>query len=663
MLTKKLQEAAGNAAEPLFVESVFSTYLYTGNSSTQTITNGIDLDGEGGMVWIKQRSNTAISGGLPSQHLLFDTQRGANNMLASNSTYQNLALSGYSFNSNGFSVSQYTNIDPSGNPYEGNYSPATYASWTFRKAPKFFDVVTYTGDGSASKSIAHNLGAVPGCIIVKATSTTGAWAVWHRSGTQNNQYAAFLEQTGAYGDTGANIWGTGGPSVTSSSFTVGTNGTVNASGATYVAYLFAHDAGGFGASGTDNVISCGSFTTDGSGNATVTLGYEPQYLLFKRSDSTGNWFLLDTMRGFTASASNRNLYPNLSDAEAAGGAFYLTATGFGATSTAASATFIYIAIRRGPMKTPESGTSVFTPVAMTGTGGARSITSGFPVDAIWNKTRGTSGLVSYTWGFVDRLRGRAGIDSTQTGSEQVWTNSTYDVTEMGNTTVSYGIPSATNINYSSDTQINWLFRRAPGFFDVVCYTGTGSARTVAHNLGVVPELMIVKNRTTAGTNWPVYHSFFADTDYIILNSTAGSTTSSRFNNTDPTSTVFSVGAATDVNGSGNSLVAYLFASCPGVSKVGSYTGTGTTQQINCGFSAGARFVLIKRADSTGDWYVWDSARGIVAGNDPYLLLNSTAAEVTSTDYIDPYSAGFEISSTAPAAINASGGSFIFFAVS
>jgi hypothetical protein len=72
--------------------------------------------------------------------------------------------------------------------------------------------------------------------------------------------------------------------------------------------------------------------------------------------------------------------------------------------------------------------------------------------------------------------------------------------------------------------------------------------------------------------------------------------------------------------------------------------------------------MIKRTDSTGDWYVWDSARGIVAGNDPYLLLNSTAAEVTNTDYVDTYSLGFEISSTAPAAINANGGTFIFLAI-
>jgi hypothetical protein len=98
--------------------------------------------------------------------------------------------------------------------------------------------------------------------------------------------------------------------------------------------------------------------------------------------------------------------------------------------------------------------------------------------------------------------------------------------------------------------------------------------------------------------------------------------------------------------------------------VGSYTGTGADLNVDCGFSAGARFILIKRTDpgSTGDWYVWDSARGISAGNDPYLLLNSTAAENTSTDYIDPLASGFTVTSSAPAALNASGGTYIFLAI-
>jgi hypothetical protein len=121
-------------------------------------------------------------------------------------------------------------------------------------------------------------------------------------------------------------------------------------------------------------------------------------------------------------------------------------------------------------------------------------------------------------------------------------------------------------------------------------------------------------------------------------------------------------SSAEISANGRTYVAYLFATCAGVSKVGSYTGTAAAQTINCGFTTGARFVLIKRTDSTGDWYVWDTAKGIVSGNDPYLLLNSAAVEVTNTDYIDPANSGFEISSTAPAAINASGGSFIFLAI-
>jgi hypothetical protein len=174
--------------------------------------------------------------------------------------------------------------------------------------------------------------------------------------------------------------------------------------------------------------------------------------------------------------------------------------------------------------------------------------------------------------------------------------------------------------------------------------------------------MIVKKRSsTAG--WAVYAAPLSATNAVFLNLTnATSAISSIWNDTAPTSSVFTVGVAGTTNDVSQTLVAYLFATCPGVSKVGSYTGTGTTLAINCGFTTGARFVLIKRTDDTGDWYVWDSARGIIAGNDPYLLINSSAAEVTGTDYVDTASTGFEISSTAPAAINASGGSYIFWAV-
>jgi hypothetical protein len=122
-----------------------------------------------------------------------------------------------------------------------------------------------------------------------------------------------------------------------------------------------------------------------------------------------------------------------------------------------------------------------------------------------------------------------------------------------------------------------------------------------------------------------------------------------------------VGGGNYTNRNATQQIIYLFATCPGVSKVGSYTGTGADLNVDCGFTTGARFILIKRTDSTGDWYVWDSARGIVAGNDPYLLLNSTAAEVTALTTLT-HPSGFTVTSSAPAALNASGGSYIFLAI-
>jgi hypothetical protein len=174
--------------------------------------------------------------------------------------------------------------------------------------------------------------------------------------------------------------------------------------------------------------------------------------------------------------------------------------------------------------------------------------------------------------------------------------------------------------------------------------------------------MIVKSRNEP-YEWAVYSSSLANTQYMVLNSTAAAATgATRWNSTTPTSTVFSVGTDNSVNANGTTYVAYLFATVAGVSKVGSYTGTGATLTVNCGFTSGTRFVLIKRTDLVGDWYVWDSARGIVAGNDPYLLLNSGNAEVTTTDWVDTASSGFELSNSVGNLVNVVGGSYIFLSV-
>jgi len=645
-------DAFGGAAPVAnYIEDVFNTWVYSGTGATQTISNGIDLSGKGGLIWTKSR-NTGRS------HKLVDTARGIgpNGAYAISSNLTNGQQE--DLNSiTSFLTSGYRLGDDSGGGQAYNTVSENYVSWTFRKQPKFFDVVTYTGNG-ANRTISHNLGSVPGCIIVKRTDSTGAWAVYHRS-LANTEYIVF--NTTAAKATGATYWNSTTP--TSTEFSLGTATDVNASGGTYVAYLFAHDAGGFGLSGTDNVISCGSFTTDASGNATVNLGYEPQWLTVKASSTAGNWFMRDNMRGWvteTAVGTSAALNANLSNAEALGGGLGLSATGFVAGGLSSSTTYIYIAIRRGPMKVPTDGTAVFSPNISSGATGT-AITTNFPVDMQISTVRNSTADKFV----VDRLRGVSTLP-TDTTAPYLRTNLTSaeasDYYSRGWDNTGFQMP----LNLSSASDIFWNFRRAPGFFDEVCYTQTvpGSpyqTQSFTHNLGVAPELVISKCRSTAFTSWVVSaYSALGSNQVMTLSSTAAKSASGTSGGiATPTSTTASAPAD---GGPGDTYVAYLFASCPGVSKVGSYTGTGATQTISCGFAGGARFVLIKRTDSTGDWYVWDSARGIVAGNDPYLLLNSTAAEVTGTDYVDTYSAGFEISSTAPAGINANGGTFIFLAI-
>ena len=632
----------GAAVVPAYIEEIFSTWLYTGNGSTQTITNGIDLSTKGGLVWIKSRA--------AGNHFLYDTTRGVNNYLKSNSTDAQVttANSLTAFNTTGFSI---------GDPLF-NDNAVNYVSWTFREQPKFFDVVTYTGTGSGTQTIAHNLGSVPGCIIVKSTSQSSSnWRVYHRSlGVDSfallNLTNAALGYNGGFSD------------ITSTSFGVADSN--NGNGATFVAYLFAHDAGGFGLTGTDNVISCGSFTTDGSGYATVNLGYEPQWVLTKATSATSNWRLTDTMRGYLGGViptSNQVLYPDTSGAETTTTAYNgtINATGF-VPKMDVSTTFIYIAIRRGPMKVPTLGTSVFSPIAYTGNSTTnttvQNLTTNFAGDAVIipQRTGGNNPL------FFDKLRGGTKAiytsltlaEETITAGESVGFNNTQTVLTGQYT-------AQGNYNYSGDTFVSYNFRRAPGFFDEVCYTGTGTAgQTYTHNLGVVPELMIVKGRSIA-EEWNVYYG--VNTTYLKLNRTdVPQTATTRWNDTSPTSSVFSVGTSNWVNGSGSTYVAYLFATLAGVSKVFSYTGNGSSQTINCGFTGGARFVLIKRTDSTGDWYVWDSARGIVAGNDPHLSLNTTAAEVTTDDSVDTDNTGFIVNQVAATNVNVSSATYIGLAV-
>jgi len=639
--------SAGGKKDPLYVDDVFSTFLYEGNSSTQTITNGIDLAGEGGLVWTKCRNDS-------HSHYLFDTERGALESLTSHTTGGSGTLSSSltAFGSTGFTL---------GNSIVNNGND-DFAAWTFRKAPGFFDVVTWTGDGtSTGRNIPHSLGSVPGMIIAKRTDSTGDWEVHHRSLAYN--YFAQLNSSAAATATGGNNrWRNTTP--TSSVFTVGS--TLNASGATYVAYIFAHDEASFGTDGDESIIKCGSVNNNGSQVTDVNLGFEPQFIIIKNASVSEHWFMFDVMRGMYIKSFK--LFPNKSNAEdiVYGEIVSPTATGFSLSTASAgdfaNGDYIYMAIRR-PHKPPEAGTDVFH--AYYGTPSTNSfITTGFPLDIQIKKEASSANshrlvtrkLGLNTWnttGSHTKALQPAGNDEAQLGNQSRSVRST-----------GHGVST----NDANNLMIINTFKSAPGFMDVVAYTGNGSGggntpNLINHSLSAIPELIITKNTSNDGYLWLVYHSGLSSINsYLVLSGNAGEQTLNKvWNSTVPTSTQFFLNLGEN-NYNNLSHIAFLFATLPGISKVGSYTGTGSAINVDCGFTNGARFILIKRRDSSGDWYVWDYARGIVSGNDPYYKMNVGAAQTTNTDYIDPLNSGFTVTSSAPAALNASGGTYIFLAI-
>jgi len=601
-----------------------------------TNTSGVDLvdfgpfdaaeAGEGGAIWFKKRSGN-------EDHNIYDTERGATKRIKPNTTdAENTQSNGLtSFNSDGWTMGSSGNMNQSGD---------TYASWTFRKAPKFFTCVQFSGTGPGSavneQQVSHDLGAKPGIVIIKRTDATGDWWVFTDVIDGSNDYG-YLNQTAAFGNSGNNV-------ATDSVFNVG--GVLNTSGATYTAYLFAHNDGdgGFGPDGDQDIIKCGSLTVSSQATVDVNLGFEAQWVMLKRSDGTGNWFMFDVMRGLTVNGFEW-LYANSSIAAEVKSyqSVFPTATGFSFNPVnngqLTDGNYIYIAIRRGPLAPPESATEVFAPVIGSGVQ-----STGFPVDFLIGLNDRTS--LQYYDPFVKtRLLG---------GAPYLVTSST--AAEASGSDVGFDTMDGLTYSWTSSSAVAWYWRRAPGHFDCLAYTASGNGTTISHNLGVEPELAIFKNRTTAGPDWVVHAPNLGTDGFLLLNSTNAVSTASNWYSATADQITFSTaysGTAT----SGDNYIAYLFASLDGISKVGSFSHVnGTPTNVDCGFSSGARFVLWKSTSYANGWAVFDTVRGIVAGNDPYLSLNNTNAEETSYDIIDPTSSGFQMTGVMAT------GDYIFYAI-
>jgi len=640
--TQRLMEgAAGAAGDPIYVDDVFSTFVYQGNNGGATIINGIDLSGEGGLVWCKRRDVN------PERHCLFDTENGITQTLATNEATAARTRSWVqSFNSNGWTMDT--------SDTELNNVSSTYASWSFRRARGFFTIKKFSGTGAA-QTIDHDLGNTPGFILVKALNDAQNWAVFHTSlGATSGLSINDVNGSG----TSPIYWNDTAP--TSTQFTVGS--AWSASGKNYVAYLFANDAQSFGTDRNEAIIKCGSYAGTGADNNFQNLGFEPQWVLIKKYDGTGFWNIIDNVRGCYTLYNDSVLKADQTDAETDLQYVDLAATGFNVMGAASQvnqvgSNYIYVAIRR-PNKPPAAATEVFD-------------LASFASD--------TSGFLSSNTVFGDLL-----INFNNPGSGNVYKywysrlSSSYLAVAIGNEVNSTSFFNAERnagflqTNFWGNTPfIDYTLRRAPGFMDVVCYTGTGSSvgntgqQNVAHNLQAVPELIIVKGRQFSS-------------DFIVYNATSGPGKNMRLNranadipdtycwdNTTPTSSVFRVGAALngDTNVSGQPFIAWLFASVDKISKIGNYTGTGAAVDVDCGFTGGSRFVMIKRTDVAGEWFYWDTERGIGTGNESaYTMNGNPGTAFAGNDWLDPLTAGFTVTATAPIELNAVGGTFIFIAI-
>jgi hypothetical protein len=173
-------------------------------------------------------------------------------------------------------------------------------------------------------------------------------------------------------------------------------------------------------------------------------------------------------------------------------------------------------------------------------------------------------------------------------------------------------------------------------------------------------MMWIKETNGSTNDWAVYVTALGNKKmFLNLDNAATNAGGGDFNDTAPTDSVFSVGDGTLTNRSGSEYLCYLFKSLDGVSKVGTFTSDGTNMTIDCGFTTGARFVMLKRTNTGDNWFVWDTARGISTGNDPRGRFDSTAAEATGADNIEPDNSGFIINNNI---LGGSGNSFLFYAI-
>jgi hypothetical protein len=305
-----------------------------------------------------------------------------------------------------------------------------------------------------------------------------------------------------------------------------------------------------------------------------------------------------------------------------------------------------------PYTTINKGSSYFNTKLYTGTGATQSITGvGFKPDWVWIKIRNQT----FDHTLVDAVRGvQKDLESNTTAAE----NTRSTVTVFGSDGFTVGTDSQVNSNTNTFVSWNWLganttvsntsgtitstvSANTTAGFSIVSYTGTGANATVGHGLGVAPRMIILKSRTDGAADWRVYHASVGNTGYLELNTAGATTTSSTtWQNTTPTSSVFSIGTSGTVNLNTGNFIAYCFAEIRGYSKFASYTGNGSANGtfVYTGFKPA--FVMVKSTGAGANWLMQNNKTLGYNASNSELYANLTNAEITA-DRADLLSNGFK----------------------
>ena len=498
--------------------------------------------------------------------------------------------------------------------------------------------------------------------IVKSRSFSDSWFVWHKDLTNTTDYALRLN-TSAAEQSLSGFWNSTAPS--STLISLGNGILVN--NATYVAYAFKSVAG---------YSKFGSYTGNGSDNGPIVeTGFEPAFVMIKRSSGTGNWQIWDNKRS-TTNTRDKLLFPNDSAAEQTLAYVDFLSNGFqivdasGATGgtnvNINGSTYIYMAFASDQSADPVLADS-FGVETYQGNGGTQSLAGyGFTPSMIWFKGR----TVAYDHGLYDSVRGGGSL--IYPSLSQAASTVTNGVLSFDSSGVTVG--SNNKANASDSTYVGWAWKANPiptintdgtiqsivsanqaSGFSIVKYTGNAtSGATVGHGLSNAPDVVIAKGLSGSGSSWWVRDKNVSSTDVLELNSSnAQANYSSVFNNTDPTSTVVTLGSG-DTNRNNETQILYCFHSIAGFSKMGTYTGTGATHAIT-GVGFQPDWIMGKEVDGVDSWEMVDSARGI----NKMVYANGANAEVTNTNFTSFDSDGFTLSSAT--SINENGKTYIYMA--